>query len=60
MVAKTFNDILQQGIKKNIIPNKTKDAREWFRKQAKSTAVTAEEVLRQEKDRFRKNANRRT
>ena len=39
MPAVLFTDILEKGAARGLIPAKTKEARTWYRDQAKNTSV---------------------
>lgn len=50
MAAKIFDDLLLQGIRSGQVPARTKDARDWYREQAKSVArskIQEERLIRQ-------------
>lgn len=55
MAAQVFNDILLKGIRSGKVPARTDDAREWYRKQAKSVSkseVSDTKIIRElKKDR---------
>lgn len=47
-MAELFSDILAKGIRRGEIPGRTQEAREWYRKQAKTSAgrdITAEALI---------------
>lgn len=54
MVAKIFDDILVQGVRKNQIPGRTQAARNWFRQKAMEVKkIDDRKLLQQSKEQFR-------
>lgn len=45
MSAKTFDEILAQGIRAGQVPARTRSAREWFRNKAKETTVSPTRII---------------
>lgn len=57
MTAKIFDEILVKGIRAGQIPSREKDARDWFRKTAKTAgkSTNATDIIRSGKGRFTNN-----
>ena len=56
MPAQVFTDILARGVRMGHVPNMTKEANRWFRKEARKTRVTPEEVVRDSAGQWRNQA----
>ena len=50
MVAYVFSKLLSKGSESGYVPGRTQASRNWFRDQAKSTAVTPSRIVRESSD----------
>jgi len=50
--AKVFDDLLARGVRAGEIPSREKDARNWYRSQAKSTRIQPQALIKSDRDRL--------
>ena len=51
-IVSTFDNLLLKGIRSGQIPNRTADARKWFRQNAKKVKTTPSSLIREDRDRL--------
>ena len=57
MPARVFTDLLARGVREGHVPERTKTARDWFRKEARKIRnVKADQIIRESSDRWRNQA----
>lgn len=52
MPSVVFDDLLTKGIRAGQVPARTKDARKWFRQQAKATKISTNNFMKNNRDKL--------